>query len=107
MDQGTEIAARRCHNRGVAAAKPKMVFLGFGKYARADRIFALEPIDDGSRGSGRRTRVWVEGIPEPLVASRTEQTILADMGHPEAAKEPAPRRRSAVPPGSEPLFETD
>ena len=57
-----------------------MVFLGHGKYARADRIFALEPIGD-DRGDGRRTRVWVEGIPEPLIASRTERTILAEMGH--------------------------
>jgi hypothetical protein len=57
-----------------------MVFLGFGKYARADRIYALEPISDESRGGGRRTRVWVEGIVDPVVASRTERTILADMG---------------------------
>jgi hypothetical protein len=55
-----------------------MVFLGYGKHVRADRIFALERIDD-DRGDGRRTRVWVEGIAEPLIASRTERTILADM----------------------------
>jgi len=55
-----------------------MVFLGHGKYARADRIYALEPIGD-ARGDGRRTRVWVDGMPEPLIASRTERTILADM----------------------------
>jgi hypothetical protein len=59
------------------AAAP-MVFLGYGKWARADRIYALEPIAD-DRGDGRRTRVWVEGIAEPLIASRTERTILADM----------------------------
>ncbi len=57
-----------------------MVFLGFGKYARADRIYALEPIESSERGSGRRTRVWIEGIPDPVVASRTERTILHDMG---------------------------
>jgi hypothetical protein len=57
-----------------------MVFLGFGKYVRADRIYALEPILGEERGGGRRTLVWVEGIPEPLVASRTERTILQDMG---------------------------
>lgn len=57
-----------------------MVFLGFGKWARSDRIYALEPIEDGRRGSGRRTLVWVEGIPEPLVASRTEQTIVRELG---------------------------
>jgi len=55
-----------------------MVFLGHGKYARADRIFALEPIAD-DRGDGRRTRVWVEGIADPLIASRTERTILEEM----------------------------
>jgi hypothetical protein len=58
----------------------RMVFLGFGKWARADRIYALEPLATGERGHGRRTRVWVEGVPEPIVASRTERTILADMG---------------------------
>jgi hypothetical protein len=58
-----------------------MVFLGFGKYARADKIYALEPILGDERGGGRRTRVWVEGVDEPLVASRTERTILHDMGH--------------------------
>ena len=58
----------------------RMVFLGFGKYARADKIYAVEPIRDERRGHGRRTLVWVEGVAEPIVASRTERTILADMG---------------------------
>jgi hypothetical protein len=57
----------------------KMIFLGFGKYARADKIYALEPITGDDRGHGRRTLVWVDGIAEPIVASRTEQTILDDM----------------------------
>jgi hypothetical protein len=57
-----------------------MVFLGFGKYARADRIYALDPLTGDERGGGRRTRVWIEGISEPVIASRTERTILADMG---------------------------
>ena len=68
----------------MADAQPKMVFLGFGKYARADRIYALEPITDPSRGGGRRTRVWVDGVPDPIVASRTERTILADTGQRDA-----------------------
>jgi hypothetical protein len=59
---------------------PRMVFLGFGKYARADRIYALEPIVGEERGNGRRTLVWVEGIEEPIVASRTQETILEEMG---------------------------
>ena len=41
----------------------KMVFLGFGKYARADKIYALEPLRGDERGGGRRTRVWVEESP--------------------------------------------
>ncbi len=57
-----------------------MVFLGFGKYARADRIYALQPITGEDRGGGRRTFVWVEGVTDPIVASRTERTILHDMG---------------------------
>ena len=57
-----------------------MVFLGFGKYARADKIYALEPLRGDERGGGRRTRVWVEGVAEPIIASRTERTILAEMG---------------------------
>jgi hypothetical protein len=61
-------------------AEPRMVFLGFGKYARADKIFALEPMRGDERGDGRRTRVWVEGVANPIVASRTERTILHDMG---------------------------
>ncbi len=63
----------------------RMVFLGFGKWARADRIYALEPITGDERGGGRRTRVWVEGIAEPILAGRTERTILSDMGQDAAA----------------------
>ena len=46
-----------------------MISLGFGKWARADRIYALEPLEGAERGHGRRTRVWVDGVPEPIVAS--------------------------------------
>ncbi len=65
-----------------------MVFLGFGKYARADKIYALEPLRGDERGGGRRTRVWIEGITDPLVASRTERTILHDMGQDAASQTP-------------------
>jgi hypothetical protein len=61
-------------------ASDRMISLGFGKYARTDRIFALEPLLGEERGGGRRTKVWVEGIGDPIVASRTEVTILRDMG---------------------------
>jgi hypothetical protein len=68
--------------------EPRMIFLGFGKFARADRIYALEPLRGDERGGGRRTRVWVEGIPDPIVASRTERTILHDMGQDAATQAP-------------------
>jgi hypothetical protein len=71
----------------------KMVFLGFGKYARADKIYALEPISGEERGHGRRTLVWVDGIPDPIVASRTEQTILEDMAEATAVVAEVRRRR--------------
>lgn len=63
----------------------RMVFLGFGKWVRADKIYALEPITGPERGGGRRTRVWVEGIAEPVLASRTERSILEEMGEAEPA----------------------
>src|SRR5438105_3185048 len=65
-----------------------MVFLGFGKYARADKIYALEPLRGDERGDGRRTRVWIEGVPDPIIASRTERTILHEMGQDAAAATP-------------------
>ena len=64
----------------MADRAPRMIFLGFGKWARSDRIYALEPLEPGERGHGRRTRVWIEGLTDPIVASRTERTILAEMG---------------------------
>ncbi len=65
-----------------------MVALGFGTFARADRIFALERITGEGRGDGRRTRVWIDGVTEPLIASRTETTILRDMGQESAVAAP-------------------
>ena len=69
----------------MADGQPKMVFLGFGKYARADKIYALEPLRGEQRGGGKRTRVWVEGVVDPIVASRTERSILQAMGGDAAA----------------------
>jgi hypothetical protein len=65
-----------------------MVSLGFGKFARADKIFALEPLRGPERGDGKRTKVWVEGVTDPIIASRTERTILHDMGQGAAADAP-------------------
>ncbi len=55
-----------------------IVPLGYGKYARADKIIALEPIED-ERGPGRRTLVYVEQMPNPIIASRTEHAIVGNM----------------------------
>jgi len=52
--------------------------LGYGKYVRSDKIVALDPIDT-DRGPGRRTRVYVEQLPAPIIASRTESSILASI----------------------------
>jgi len=52
--------------------------LGYGKFVRSDKIIALEPIDE-DRGPGRRTRVYVEQMGNPLIASRTETSVLANM----------------------------
>lgn len=54
------------------------VSLGYGVFARSDEIVALRPIVDG-RGPGRRTFVWVRGVSEPLVASRSEEAITRDL----------------------------
>jgi hypothetical protein len=55
-----------------------MVPLGYGRFVRADEIVAVLPIEAG-RGRGRRTYVPVAGLATPIVASRSEGAILADM----------------------------
>jgi hypothetical protein len=55
-----------------------MVPLGYGRFVRADDIVAVLPIEEG-RGRGRRTHVHVAGLAIPIVASRSESAILADM----------------------------
>jgi hypothetical protein len=71
-----------------------MIPLGYGKFVRADRIFAVVPIDTDERGDGRRTYVHIEGIAEPLIASRSERAILQDI---EEAAGGTPRRRRPPP----------
>ena len=58
--------------------KGMMVPLGYGKYFRSDSIVGLEPIEEG-RGPGKRTRVYIEQLPNPIIASRSENAILRDM----------------------------
>jgi hypothetical protein len=78
----------------MASAPARMIPLGYGKFVRADRIFAVVPLDSDERGDGRRTYVHVEGIAEPLLASRSERAILADL---EEAAGGAPRRQRNPP----------
>jgi hypothetical protein len=81
-----------------------MVALGYGKFVRADRVFALVPLDAEERGDGRRTYVHVEGLSEPLVASRSERAIMADVEAALAEAAGVPRRRRSSPsPGQETL----
>lgn len=55
-----------------------IVSLGYGKFVRSDKIIALEPIED-NRGPGRRTAVYVDQITNPIIASRTEHSILKNI----------------------------
>ena len=74
-----------------------MVPLGYGKFVRADRIFALVPLERAERRDGRRTYVHVDGVSEPLVASRSERAIGADVEDALAEAAGLPRRRSPAP----------
>jgi hypothetical protein len=86
-----------------AKREPRLVSLGYGKHVRADRIIALVPLEPGERGEGRRTYVHVDGLAQPVVASRSERAILADIeaALTEAAGIPRARR---VPKGQETLL---
>lgn len=55
-----------------------LVHLGFGKYVRSDQVTSLVPVEE-ERGPGRRTFVYLEGQQDPIVASRTEDTIVRDL----------------------------
>jgi hypothetical protein len=61
------------------ARSTSLVPLGYGKFVRADRVYALVPLEGPDRGDGRRTLVHVEGIDEPIVASRSEGAIARDV----------------------------
>jgi len=82
----------------------RMVSLGYGKYVKADRVYALVPLDPAERGDGRRTYVHVDGLEQPIVASRSERAILADVEAAlvEAAGVPQRRRRSST--GQDAIF---
>jgi hypothetical protein len=81
-------------------ARPmSMIPLGYGKFVRADRVYALVPLEGAERGDRRRTQVHVEGIAEPLVASRSEAAIARDVAI--ALGQPSPRGRHEVAPADQ------
>ncbi|MDH3260903.1 MAG: hypothetical protein OEM81_13785 [Acidimicrobiia bacterium] len=73
----------------------QLVSLGYGKYVRSDEVVAVEPITKG-RGPGRRSLVWVRGVPEPLVASRAEGSIVDDLVTPAEEASRMRQQRSAL-----------
>jgi hypothetical protein len=73
----------------------ELVPLGHGLWVRSDEVVAIEPIRE-KRGPGRRARVWVRGLPEPLVASRTEESLLRDLTGSRELAERARRLEGAV-----------
>ena len=84
----------------MARSVAPLIPLGYGKFARADRVYALVPLEGPDRGDGRRTLVYVDGLEDPVVASRSEKAIAEDLtvalGH-------APRAGAPLP-GQDPLF---
>jgi hypothetical protein len=87
----------------MAKRDPRMVHLGYGKWVRADRVYAVVPLERDDRGDGRRTYVHVDGLGEPLVASRSERAILTDVESALAEAAGVPRRpRGSA--GAEGLF---
>ena len=87
----------------MAKRDPRMVPLGYGKFVRADRVYALVPLEGAERKDGRRTYVHVDGLGEPLVASRSERAILAEVEAALAEAAGVPRRRRSAP-GQESLL---
>jgi hypothetical protein len=79
-----------------------LIALGYGKFVRADRVFALIPLEGQARGDGRRTLVHVEGIDQPVIASRSEGAIARDIAV--ALGHSALRARTDAIEGQEALF---
>jgi hypothetical protein len=83
---------------------PRMVPLGYGKFARADRVYALVPMPPEERGDGRRTWVHVDGLDEPIVASRSERAILEEVENALQEAAGVPRRRRTTAKGQDQLL---
>ena len=72
-----------------------MVSLGHGRFVRSDDVVAVEPIVEG-RGPGKRSLVWVRGLPNALVASRSEAAIVMDLIAPRSEAAAARQQRTAL-----------
>ena len=83
---------------------PALVPLGYGKLVRADRVYALVPLEGAERGDRRRTLVYVDGIADPLVASRSESAIAGDLAQALGARRSRTFREELEDSGQEPLF---
>jgi hypothetical protein len=88
----------------MARGTPPLIALGYGKFVRPDRVYALVPLEGPERGDGRRTLVHVEGLDEPLVASRSETAIAEDLAAALGQESPRGRRAGSGIPGQVPLF---
>jgi hypothetical protein len=88
----------------MARATAPMIPLGYGKFVRADRVYALVPLEGAERGDRRRTLVHVEGIDTPLVASRSERALAEDVAVALGQDPPGGRRDHARRAGQEALF---
>jgi hypothetical protein len=86
----------------MAKREPRLIPLGYGKFVRADRIYALVPIEAEERAHGRRTYVHVEGLDRPIVASRSGRAILGDQEKALAEAAGLPRRKGSK--GQDELF---
>ncbi len=73
---------------GMRVKTGELVSLGHGAWVRSEEVIAVEPIREG-RGPGRRTLVWVKGLPDPLVASRSEEALLRSLGATDGASRQA------------------
>jgi hypothetical protein len=86
------------------ARLPPLIPLGYGKFVRADRVYALVPLEGAARGDRRRTLVHVEGIEQPLIASRSERALADDLAAALGQDPPGGGRRDGSYPGQEKLF---
>jgi hypothetical protein len=90
--------------RPVTRPVPPLVALGYGKLVRADRVYALVPLERAERGDRRRTLVYVEGIADPIVASRSEAAIARDVELAIDLERPRTLRQRGPTADQEPLF---